>query len=81
MPFNHYAKLREILKKEKPGWYIKKINAPTSTKNFKGETVTYPHYFRIYTKDGTPIKYGKFQQLDRLASILSTTVHNLPILK
>lgn len=81
MPFNHYAKLREILKKEKPGWYIKKIKTPTSTKNFKGETVTYPHYFRIYAKDGTPIKYGKFQQLDRLASILSTTVSHLPIVK
>lgn len=79
MSFNHYVKIREILKKEKYGWYIKKINKPTSAKNFKGETINYPYYFRIYSKDGLPIKYCKFQQIDRLANILSIPKEKLNI--
>jgi len=80
MSFNHYAKIREILKTQAPGWYIKKINTPTKVKNFQGDTIEYPHYFRIYSKDGEQIKYCKFQQLDRLANILSISIQDFPLL-
>ena len=80
MSFNHYAKIKRILEDQKPGWYIKKINTPTKAQNFKGETITYPHYYRIYTKDHEPIKYCKFQQPQRLADILSVTTDSLPFL-
>jgi len=80
MSFNHYAKIRELLKTEPDGWHIKKINTPTKAKNFQGETVEYPYYFRIYSKDGEQIKYCKFQQLQRLADILSIPIEKLPLL-
>lgn len=77
--FNHYAKLKKILDTEPPGWYIRRIDQPTTVTNFKGEKVTFDYYYRLYHVDGTPIKYGKFQQLPRLAQILQTEVENLPI--
>lgn len=80
MSFNHYAKIREILKQQEPGWYIKKIDTPTKAQNFQGRVVEYPFYFRIYSKVGEPIKYCKFQQLDRLAKILSVDIDELPVL-
>ncbi len=79
MSFNHYAKIREILKNEPRGWYIQKINSKTKAQNFQGDIIEYPYYFRIYSKDGTPIKYCKFQQIDRLAKILSVDIEVLPI--
>lgn len=78
--FNHYAKLKRILAEEQPSWYIKRINEPTTATNFKGEKVTFDHYYRLYTAAGTPIKYGKFQQLARLAQALDIPEENLPIL-
>lgn len=81
MSFNHYAKIKRILETEPPGWYIKRINKPTKAQNFKGETKSFDHYYRIYSADEKPIKYCKFQQLDRLASILKTPQENLPILE
>ncbi len=79
MAFNHYAKIKRILKNEKD-WYIKRIDKPTKTKNFKGETLNYNYYYRIYNSNNQPIKYCKFQQLDRLAKILKTESENLPII-
>jgi len=76
--FNHYAKIKRILEDQKPGWYIKKINSPTKAQNFKGETVSYPHYYRIFSKDGEQIKFCKFQQPIRLADMLSVPVDELP---
>lgn len=70
MPFNHYAKLKRLLA-DYPGWYIVQINEPTSARNFKGELRQFDYYYRLYTADGTPIKFGKFQQLDLLAKTLS----------
>lgn len=81
MAFNHYAKIKRILDGESNDWYIKRINTPTSAKNFKGQIISYDHYYRIYTVDGTPIKYCKFQKLDKLASVLKTSVENLPIIE
>lgn len=80
MPFNHYAKIKRILDQQPAGWTIRKINEPTSAKNFKGETVRFTHYYRIYNSDNHPIKYCKFQQIERLAKILETSVENLPII-
>ena len=80
MSFNHYAKIKEILRTEKSGWYIKKIDTPTKAKNFQGDTIEYPYYFRIYSKNGEPVKYCKFQQLDRLAKTLSISPEKLPML-
>lgn len=79
MPFNHYAKIKRILDNEPEGWFIRKIDKPTSVKNFKNETVEFEHYYRIYSHDNTPIKYCKFQQIERLASILKVPVESLPI--
>ena len=80
MAFNHYAKMKRILDAEPAGWYIRRIDEPTSASNFKGEVIQYDHYYRIYRADGIPIKYCKFQKIDKLASILGVTVENLPIL-
>jgi len=79
MAFNHYAKIKLLLQREAPGWYIKRINQPTSAKTFKGEARHYDHYYRIYSHDHTPIKYCKFQQLDRLSQALKISAENLPI--
>lgn len=80
MAFNHYAKIKRILSEQPSGWYIKQINTPTSAKNFKGELVRYDHYYRVYSIDGQPIKYCKFQKIDKLARTLNTTTtEELPI--
>jgi len=79
MPFNHYAKIKRILTEHGNSWIIKRIDEPTSAKNFKGETVSFPHYYRIYGSAGAPIKYCKFQQIERLAAILEVPVEALPI--
>ena len=78
--FNHYAKLKRILDAEPSGWFIKLIPEPTKATNFKGETVKFDHYYRLYSANGTPIKYGKFQQLARLAQALGVSVEELPTL-
>jgi len=80
MAFNHYAKIKYILQQQAPGWYIKTINQPTAAKKFNGETIKYDHYYRIYDVADQPIKYCKFQQLDRLANILKISVMDLPII-
>ena len=77
--FNHYAKLKGILDAEPPGWYIIRIDEPTTATNFKGETVTFDHYYRLYSANGEPIKYGKFQQLARLAQALNIPEEALPV--
>lgn len=80
MPFNHYAKLVRILADEPDGWYIRLIDEPTRAKNFKGENIHFDHYYRLYSADDTPIKYGKFQQLERLARTLGVDSANLPVI-
>ena len=79
MAFNHYAKIKRILDDQPSGWYIKRIDEPTSAQNFKGEVVSYDHYYRIYSHDGQPIKYCKFQKIDKLASIMGVGVEDLPV--
>ncbi len=79
MTFNHYAKIKFILNKYKDDWVIRRIDKPTSAKNFKGEIVKFKHYYRIYDYNGEPIKFCKFQQIDRLAKTLDIPVENLPI--
>lgn len=80
MAFNHYAKIKRILDEQPDGWVIKRINKPTQAKNFRGETVYFTHYYRIYNNHDEPIKYCKFQQIDRLAKILDLPPENLPII-
>lgn len=74
MAFNHYAKIKRILAEQPDGWYIRRIDQPTSAKNFRGESRHFDHYYRIYDVNNQPIKYCKFQQLDKLASILGINV-------
>ena len=81
MAFNHYAKIKRILELQPDGWVIRRINEPTSAQNFKGETINFTHYYRIYSRDGEPIKYCKFQQIERLADILKLPVEALPIIE
>jgi hypothetical protein len=81
MAFNHYAKIKRILSDQPEGWYIVKFNQSTSAKNFKGELVHYDHYYRIYGVDDQPIKFCKFQKLDKLASVLSLDVESLPVVE
>lgn len=69
MAFNHYAKLKRILV-DYPGWRVVQINESTTASNFKGETRTFDHYYRLVTEDGAFIKYGKFQQLDLFAKTM-----------
>lgn len=78
--FNHYAKLKRILDAEAPGWYVVRIDKPTIATNFRGEHVQFGHYYRLYREDGSQIKYGKFQQLERLAQALSVPAESLPVI-
>ena len=80
MAFNHYAKIKRILDEQPDGWFIRRIDEPTEAKNFKGETIRYGHYYRIYSADGQPIKYCKFQKIDKLASMLGRDASDLPVL-
>lgn len=80
MVFNHYSKIKFILQQQSPGWYITIINKPTIAKKFSGETKKYDHYYRIYNHKNEPIKYCKFQQLDRLSKILQLSVQDLPMI-
>lgn len=79
MAFNHYAKIKRILDQQPGGWMIKRVDEPTSAKNFKGETRNFPHYYRIYDANGSLIKYCKFQQIELLAKTLKVPVEHLPI--
>ncbi|MEP7204713.1 MAG: hypothetical protein ABI716_00790 [Candidatus Saccharibacteria bacterium] len=81
MAFNHYAKIKQILDQRSDRWVIRRIDQPTSAKNFKRETVRFTHYYRIYGDDGEQIKYCKFQQIERLANILDIPVEYLPIIE
>lgn len=81
MAFNHYAKIKRILSDQPSGWIIKKIDQPTQAKNFKGETVYFDYYYRIYDASDTPIKYCKFQQIERLAQALGQPVESLPVIE
>lgn len=81
MAFNHYAKLKRILDDEPSGWFIRRIDEPTTAKNFRGETVSFTHYYRLYSSDGTPIKHGKFQQIERLEQALGLPVEALPVVE
>lgn len=78
--FNHYAKLKRILDDEPPGWCIVRVDKPTTATNFKGETVSFDHYYRLCHADGTHIKYGKFQQISRLAQALNIPAEALPVI-
>lgn len=79
MAFNHYAKIQRILAAQPDGWIIRRVDEPRSAQNFRGEIVEYPHYYRIYDANGMPIKYCKFQQIERLAQALKCPVELLPV--
>jgi hypothetical protein len=79
MPFNHYAKIKRILESADNGWYVRRINKPTSAKNFKDETRHFNHYYRIYDAKGGPIPYCKFQQIDLFAKTMNIDVTNIAI--
>lgn len=79
MAFNHYAKIKRILDTQPKGWYIKRIDEPTEAKNFRGETISYDHFYRIYSNDHQSIKYCKFQKIEKLASTLRVAVEDLPV--
>jgi hypothetical protein len=81
MVFNHYAKIQRILDQQPDSWIIRKIDTPTRAKNFRGETVEFPHYYRIYDAAGEPIKYCKFQQIERLAAVLGIPAEALPVVE
>ena len=55
---------------EEPGWYVVRIDKPTTSQTFKGELRTFDHYYRVYNSAGAPIKYCKFQQFDRFAQTM-----------
>lgn len=80
MAFNHYAKLARIIATLEQGWYIQRINEPTSAKTFSGETRMFDHYYRIYTHDGVMVPYGKFQQIERLTQALKANIETLPVI-
>lgn len=80
MAFNHYAKLKRIIASHPDGWHIRRINQPTATKNFRGETVEYDYYYRLYDLNDIQIPYGKFQKLDKLARALGCDIEALPLI-
>jgi hypothetical protein len=80
MAFNHYAKIKRILESQPKSWIIKRINKPTTAKNFRGETIKFTHYYRIYNANNQPIKYCKFQQIELLSKTLKVPVEDLPVI-
>lgn len=80
MAFNHYAKIKLILEQQPDGWVIRRIDHPTKAKNFKGETIEFDHYYRIYDHQGHSIKFCKFQQIDLLAKALGVPTELLPVI-
>lgn len=80
MAFNHYAKIKRILAEQPAGWFILKVNEPTSAKSFKGEIRMFDHYYRIYSRDNQPVKYCKFQQLDLFAKTMNMDIETLPLI-
>lgn len=81
MAFNHYAKIKRILDAQAPGWYVKRIDEPTSAKNFRGETIEYDHYYRVYDSAGRAIKYCKFQKIDKFAQTMGVPFEEIPIIE
>ena len=79
MAFNHYAKIKRILEQYPNDWIIKRIDKPTSAKNFKGEIIKFDYYYRIYDNNNQPIKYCKFQQIERLSKVLGVPVEELRV--
>lgn len=64
---------------EQSGWYIVRINQSTKSTTFKGETRYFDHYYRVYNAQNIPIKYCKFQQIDRFSKAMGIAVQDLPI--
>lgn len=79
MSFNHYAKMRRILSQHQV-WTVRKIDQPTRATRFNGEVVLYDHYYRVYDAENQPIKFCKFQQLDRFAHTMGMNVEEIPII-
>ncbi len=71
--YNHYSKLKQLTELY-PDYKILKIDEPTKTKRWDGEYNYYDHYYRLVDNSGQYIKYGKFQQLDTLASVLKVDI-------
>ncbi len=78
MSFNHYAKIKRILS-EFDEWYVVRIDQPTSAKTFRGETRHFEYYYRVYSADGNPIKYCKFQQLSLFARTMNIPEESIPV--
>lgn len=79
MAFNHYAKMKQILADQPAGWYVVRINEPTIAQSFRGEKRTFSHYYRVHNTSGKPIKFCKFQQLDRFCSTMGIDVGELVV--
>lgn len=80
MAFNHYARLKQLIDARGDDWIVVRINQPTTATRFDGTTRTFDHYYRLCDTQRRPIKYGKFQQLDRLAHILQRDIIDLPVI-
>ena len=81
MSFNHYAKLKRIVDAQSDGWFIRRIDEPTSAKNFRGEVVPYDYYYRLYDHTGVQIPYGKFQKIDKFAASIGLPIEALPVIE
>lgn len=79
MAFNHYAKIKRILEAAEPGWFIHRIDQPTTAQTFKGETRHFDHYYRIYDAKGEPIPYCKFQQLELFAKTMHLDINDIVV--
>lgn len=80
MTFNHYAKIKRILN-DHDEWIVHRINQPTSATKFNGEIVRYDHYYRVCRPSGEPIRYCKFQQLERFAAAMQLPIEDIPIIE
>ena len=80
MAFNHYAKIKRILA-DYETWIVLRIDEPTSTQKFNGDIVQYNHYYRVCDADRQPIKFCKFQQLDRFSKAMNIPIEALPIIE
>ena len=79
--FNHYAKLARILSQEPDGWYIVRIDEPTSATKFSGEVVHFDHYYRLYSRNGEKIRTVSFSKSNGSQVPSTVTLSNFPLLR
>lgn len=76
--YNYYVKVAKLFNQyvTDSSFYIKKELGEFKTKRMNGDNNFYSQRYRMYV-DNTPIAYGVFYQMDKLASALKIDVREI----